>query len=105
MRHDVIVVGAGLAGLTTATALADAGLDVRVLEARDRVGGRTFTKVIDGAPIDLGGEWLGPTQRRMRALCARLGDRVRLSLPELSLIHIGRCRRYAACRSRWAPYH
>ncbi len=73
MRHDVIVVGAGLAGLTTATALADAGLDVRVLEARDRVGGRTFTKVIDGAPIDLGGQWLGPTQRRMRALCARLG--------------------------------
>lgn len=57
----VVVVGAGMAGLTAARALQQAGADVVVLEARDRIGGRTVTRDFDGAPIDLGAAWVhGP---------------------------------------------
>ena len=72
---DVVIVGAGLSGLTAATALAEAGLSVVVLEARDRVGGRTLTRDLHGRKIDLGGQFLGPTQTRVLALCERLGVR------------------------------
>lgn len=74
-RHaDVVVVGAGLAGLMTARQLAAAGVDVLVLEARKRVGGRTFTQPArDGTPIDMGGQWIGPTQQRIAALARELG--------------------------------
>jgi monoamine oxidase len=62
---DVIVVGAGLAGLTTARELGGAGLDVIVLEARDRIGGRTWTKrgALDGIDLDMGAmsvDWRQP---------------------------------------------
>jgi monoamine oxidase len=71
---DVIVVGAGLAGLSAARRLVDAGAEVMVLEARDRVGGRTLTlPAADGTPIDHGGQWIGPTQHRMAALAERMG--------------------------------
>ena len=71
---DVVVVGAGLAGLTAARRLVDAGAEVVVLEARDRVGGRTLTlPAADGTPIDHGGQWIGPTQDRIAALAARFG--------------------------------
>jgi monoamine oxidase len=60
---DVVVVGAGLAGLAAASRLVDAGAEVVVLEARERVGGRTLTlPAADGTPIDHGGQWIGPTQ-------------------------------------------
>jgi monoamine oxidase len=72
-RKQVVVVGAGLAGLGAARALVAAGVDVLVLEARDRVGGRTYTRpAADGTPIDLGGQWIGPTQDRLAALAAEL---------------------------------
>jgi monoamine oxidase len=72
--HDVVVVGAGLAGLTAARRLVATGLDPLVLEARDRVGGRTEGgATADGTPIELGGQWIGPTQNRMYELVAELG--------------------------------
>jgi monoamine oxidase len=71
---DVAIVGAGLAGLTAARRLVGAGLDPLVLEARDRVGGRTLNHEIgDGKVVEVGGQWVGPTQRRMLALSAELG--------------------------------
>jgi monoamine oxidase len=71
---DVVVVGAGLAGLAAARRLVDAGAEVMVLEARARVGGRTLTlPAADGTPIDHGGQWIGPTQDRIAALAERVG--------------------------------
>lgn len=71
---DVIVIGAGLTGLSAARRLVAAGLDVVVVEARDRVGGRTEGgHTADGTPIELGGQWLGPTQNRMYELVDELG--------------------------------
>lgn len=72
-EHPVIVVGAGLAGLAAARQLVADGHEVVVLEARDRVGGRTEGGVtIDGTPIELGGQWVGPTQNRMYELIDEL---------------------------------
>jgi monoamine oxidase len=73
-RADVVVVGAGLAGLSAARSLLDAGLDVLVLEARDRVGGRTHSvEEADGLVIEYGGQWVGPTQDRALGLVDELG--------------------------------
>jgi monoamine oxidase len=71
---DVCVIGAGFAGLTAALRLHQAGLAVVVLEAADRVGGRTYTQYLsDGTAIDRGGAWLGPGQDRAYALAAEMG--------------------------------
>ena len=70
---DVIIVGAGLAGLAAAVKLQEQGASVVVLEARDRVGGRTHSTEREGAWFDLGGQWIGPTQTRMAKLVADLG--------------------------------
>jgi monoamine oxidase len=73
---DVVVVGAGLAGLTAARELAGAGLDVRVLEARDRVGRRNLSRRVGDHPediVELGGQWVGPTQHEVIALAEELG--------------------------------
>lgn len=71
---EVVVVGAGLAGLSAAVALVDADVDVVVLEARDRVGGRTHTDALsDGTVIDLGGQWLGAQHDALRQLADELG--------------------------------
>jgi monoamine oxidase len=71
---SVVVVGAGLAGLAAARRLVAEGQDVVVLEARDRVGGRTEGHVLsDGTPVELGGQWIGPTQNRMYDLVEELG--------------------------------
>jgi monoamine oxidase len=70
---DVAVVGAGLAGLSAARRLAEAGSSVAVLEARDRVGGRTLNEPIgDGKVVELGGQWVGPTQHRVMGMIREL---------------------------------
>jgi monoamine oxidase len=73
MAHDVVVVGAGLAGLTAARELSRGGFDVVVLEGRDRVGGRTNSAVLAGVPVDLGASFVGPTQDAVLKLAADLG--------------------------------
>ena len=76
MAHDadVIVVGAGVAGLVAARRLQAHGLTTLVLEARERVGGRLLRHALsDSVVIDLGGQWLGPTQQRAYALACELG--------------------------------
>jgi monoamine oxidase len=70
----VVVVGAGLAGLTAARQLVAGGRSVLVLEARDRVGGRTLNHPLgSGKVVEVGGEWVGPTQDHLSALAKDLG--------------------------------
>ena len=73
-RVDVIVVGAGLAGLAAASDLAHTGHSVVVLEARDRVGGRTLNHPVGhGEVVEVGGQWVGPGQDRIMARAKALG--------------------------------
>ena len=72
--YDVIVVGAGYAGLTATRELIKAKKNVLLLEARDRIGGRVHTQRFDdGSYVDLGGAWVGPTQDRLYALAREFG--------------------------------
>lgn len=73
ITRDVVVVGAGAAGLTAANQLKKAGLSVAVLEARDRVGGRLWTDVIDGAMLEIGGQWVSPDQNALIETLDELG--------------------------------
>ena len=72
---DVIVVGAGLAGLTAARELSGSGLEVLVLEARDRIGGRTWTKAdaLPGIGLDMGAMSVDSRQPLITAEVARYG--------------------------------
>ncbi|WP_436863510.1 flavin monoamine oxidase family protein [Acinetobacter haemolyticus] len=70
---DVVIIGAGLAGLKAATELTKNGKEVLVLEARDRVGGRSMAGEICGKTIDLGGQWVGPEQKILLAQAKELG--------------------------------
>jgi monoamine oxidase len=70
---DVLVIGAGFAGLAAACKLVKAGSNVMVLEARDRVGGRAFTVAGHGVRYDLGGQWIGPRQNRILSLIRAYG--------------------------------
>jgi monoamine oxidase len=71
---DVVIVGAGYSGLAAARHLGRAGIDTLILDARHRVGGRSFTQVTQtGCTIDVGGQWIGPTQDHLSALATELG--------------------------------
>ena len=69
---DVAVIGAGISGLVAARELRSSGASVRLLEARERVGGKMHTVSIEGCPVDLGAHWIGPTQRRLGRLAGEL---------------------------------
>ena len=75
---DVIVVGAGLAGLNAALDLSDAGVDVQVLEASDRVGGRVWSRDFGRGPEEVGATTYGPTHLRALALLERF---IKVSMP------------------------
>lgn len=82
---QVLILGAGLSGLYAARRLAQRGVRVRVLEARDRVGGRTLSQRLpSGDVIELGAQWLGPGQERLIALVRELG------LPTLAQCYQGK---------------
>jgi monoamine oxidase len=70
---DIVIIGAGLAGLTAADELSRAGHDVLVVEGRDRVGGRIHTTEVAGVPVDAGATWVAPGHTAVRELADRLG--------------------------------
>ncbi|HVO16136.1 MAG TPA: FAD-dependent oxidoreductase, partial [Alphaproteobacteria bacterium] len=61
--YDVIVIGAGAAGVGAARRLAGTGLSVLILEATTRVGGRAFTQTVRDMPLDLGCGWFHSAER------------------------------------------
>ena len=85
-QADVIVIGGGLSGLAAARTLVEAKHSVILLEARDRVGGRTWSKfdVPGGGWIDMGGQFVGPTQDRILALADAVG------VPRFPAFHKGK---------------
>jgi monoamine oxidase len=97
-RADVVVVGAGLAGLTAARELVAAGRSVAVLEARDRVGGRLLNHDLgDGRVTEIGGQFVGPTQDHILALAEEVGVATyRAAVPgEGVYVHDGRAKRFS----------
>ncbi|KAM6985784.1 amine oxidase [flavin-containing] [Aplochiton taeniatus] len=86
--YDVIVVGGGISGLSAAKLLKASGLNPLVLEARDRVGGRTFTVQNKQAKyVDLGGAYIGPTQNRILRLAKEYGVQTYKVNEEERLVH------------------
>ena len=74
LTADVCVVGAGFAGLAAALRLKQAGASVVVLEARNQVGGRSWTNTMkDGTFVDWGGQWVGSSQTRFYQLIKEMG--------------------------------
>ena len=99
----VVVVGAGIAGLTVANALAHAGVECVVVEARGRIGGRLHTVNVAGSLVDLGGSWIHtPVGNPMRAFAEQVGVPCRSAnpLPELAGFDSGDGRRLSAAEVR-----
>lgn len=71
--YDVIVIGAGYAGLTATRDLTTTGHKVLLLEARDRIGGRTWSSNLDGYPFELGGTWIHWNQPHVYKEISRYG--------------------------------
>lgn len=90
LTRDVVIVGAGAAGLTAANELKKAGLSVVVLESRDRVGGRLWTDVVDGAMLEVGGQWVSPDQEALKETIAELGLETYSRYREGDSVYIGR---------------
>ena len=95
--YDAIVIGAGYAGLTATRELLKSEKDVLLLEARDRVGGRVYTKYYDdGTYLDLGAAWVGPTQDKIYALAKEFGVQTFPTYDEgkSTLLFNGKVKRY-----------
>ncbi len=103
---DVVVVGAGLAGLVAARELTARGASTVVLEARDRVGGRVLNHELgDGKVVEVGGQWTGPTQDRLAALARELGVETfpTYDVGDSVIEYRGRLRRYEGTIPRINP--
>ena len=98
----VLVVGAGIAGLTAANALTHAGVECVVLEARDRIGGRLHTVDVGGSPVDLGGSWIHMPDGNPMSAFARLAGVSCGSadpVPEMAGFDCGEGRRLSAAEA------
>jgi monoamine oxidase len=103
---DAVVVGAGMSGLAAARRLVAAGRKVAVCEAQRRVGGRIYTERLpDGTAVDLGGQWIGPTQDRIARLAVELGVATyRTHVAGSNLLHArGRSRAYRGTIPKVGP--
>ncbi|AMU67579.1 flavin monoamine oxidase family protein [Mycobacteroides abscessus] len=89
IARDVVVIGAGISGLMTARRLVQAGHTVAVLEARDRVGGRTWSQIIDGEFFEIGGQWISSDQDALKDLLAELGKSTFSRYREGNSVYIG----------------
>lgn len=87
---DVVVVGAGVTGLTAAYRLHQQGRSVVVLEARDRVGGRLLTEERDGVRLEVGGQWVSPDQTALLGLLDELGLETYPRYRDGASLYIGR---------------
>jgi monoamine oxidase len=106
LEADVAVVGAGFSGLAAALELQAQGLDPVVVEARDRVGGRVLNHRLEGGEeVEVGGQWVGPTQRALLGLAAEVGIETYPTHTEgENLIEYrGRVRRYRGTIPRLNP--
>jgi len=98
----VLVIGAGIAGLTAANALTHVGVECVVLEARDRIGGRLHTADLGGSPVDLGGSWIHTPDGNPMTAFARLADVTCGSAdpaPEMAAFDCGEGRRLPAAET------
>lgn len=106
IEADVVVVGAGLAGLVAAREVERGGASVAVLEARERVGGRLLNEPLgDGKIVEVGGQWVGPTQDRVAALADELGvETFPTHTAGFNLLELdGRLSRYSGTIPRLGP--
>ena len=98
----VLVIGAGIAGLTAANVLDQAGVEAVVLEARDRIGGRLHTADLGGWPADLGGSWIHTPVGNPLSAFAELAGVPRRSanpVPEVGVFDCGEGRRLSAAEA------
>ena len=100
-RHDVIVVGGGFAGVTAARECALRGRDTLLLEARDRLGGRTWSASWDGIPVEYGGAWVHWHQPHTFSELTRAGLPVSVSDgADRAHWHVGDARRSGSVAER-----